>query len=93
MGQMRFHEQEFGQRERLSYPQLLDVRLKRYQQKRRIVKEWQACAVALEATRKTWKERGWVCVCVCVCVLFFLVFLGPHLWHMEFPRLGVKSEL
>ena len=20
-------------------------------------------------------------------------FLGPHLWHMEFPRLGVKSEL
>ena len=20
-------------------------------------------------------------------------FLGPHLWHMEIPRLGVKSEL
>ena len=20
-------------------------------------------------------------------------FLWPHLWHMEFPRLGVKSEL
>ena len=31
-----------------------------------------------------------VCVCVCVCVC---VFLGPHLWHMEVPRLGVKSEL
>ena len=27
--------------------------------------------------------------------LFFLVFciLGPHLQHMEVPRLGVKSEL
>ena len=25
---------------------------------------------------------------VCVCV-----FLGPHLRHMEVPRLGVKSEL
>jgi len=23
----------------------------------------------------------------------FLVLLGPHLWHMEIPRLGVKSEL
>ena len=21
--------------------------------------------------------------------LFFLSFLGPHLWHMEVPRLGV----
>ena len=30
---------------------------------------------------------------VCVCVfLFFLSFLGPHLWHMEVPRLGVESE-
>ena len=25
---------------------------------------------------------------LCVCV-----FLGPHLQHMEVPRLGVKSEL
>ena len=24
---------------------------------------------------------------------FFPVFLGPHLWHMEVPKLGVKSEL
>ena len=24
---------------------------------------------------------------------FFLVFLEPHLWHVEVPRLGVKSEL
>ena len=23
---------------------------------------------------------------------FFFVFLGPHLSHMEDPRLGVKSE-
>ena len=24
---------------------------------------------------------------------FSFVFLGPHLWHMEVPRLGVESEL
>ena len=24
---------------------------------------------------------------------FFFVFLGPHPWHMEVPRLGVKCEL
>ena len=24
---------------------------------------------------------------------FFHFFLGPHLWHMEVPRLGVQSEL
>ena len=24
---------------------------------------------------------------------FFFVFLGPHPWHMEVPRLGVESEL
>ena len=23
---------------------------------------------------------------------FFLIFLGPHPWHMASPRLGVKSE-
>ena len=23
----------------------------------------------------------------------FFVFLGPHPWHMEVPRLGVESEL
>ena len=24
---------------------------------------------------------------------FFFFFLGPHLWYMEVPRLGVESEL
>ena len=24
---------------------------------------------------------------------FLFFFLGPHLWHMEVPRLRVKSEL
>ena len=24
---------------------------------------------------------------------FFFVFLGPHSWHMEVPRLGLESEL
>ena len=23
----------------------------------------------------------------------FFFFLGPHVWHMEVPRLGVQSEL
>ena len=26
-------------------------------------------------------------------LFFFLVFLGPHLWHIEVPRQGVESEL
>ena len=26
-------------------------------------------------------------------ILFYFVFLGPHPWHMEIPRLGVESEL
>ena len=26
-------------------------------------------------------------------LFFCLFFLGLHLWHMELPRLGVKSEL
>ena len=25
--------------------------------------------------------------------MYLFCFLGPHLWHMEVPRLGVKSEL
>ena len=24
---------------------------------------------------------------------FLFVLLGPHLWHLEVPRLGVQSEL
>ena len=26
-------------------------------------------------------------------LFFFLVFLGPHPWHMEISRLGVELEL
>ena len=26
-------------------------------------------------------------------VSFIFSFLGPHLWHVEVPRLGVKVEL
>ena len=25
--------------------------------------------------------------------LFFFFFLGPHLWHMKVPRLGLESQL
>ena len=39
-----------------------------------------------------WATTGttpYSCVCVCVCVCVCLPFLGPHLWHMEDPRIGV----
>jgi len=26
-------------------------------------------------------------------ILFYFCFLGPHAWHMEVPRIGIKSEL
>jgi len=29
-------------------------------------------------------------ICTCVVCMYFL---GPHLWHMEVPRLGVELEL
>ena len=29
----------------------------------------------------------------CLFIYLFIVFLGPHLWHMEVPKLGVQSEL
>ena len=29
----------------------------------------------------------------CQYFILFFVFLGPHLWHMEVPRLGIESEL
>ena len=31
--------------------------------------------------------------CIRISFPFFWVFLGPHPWHMEVPRLGVESEL
>ena len=33
------------------------------------------------------------CVLDACFFFFFLLFLGPHPWHMEAPRLGVSSEL
>ena len=33
------------------------------------------------------------CLCVCVRARAHARFLGPHLRHMEVPRLGVQSEL
>ena len=40
----------------------------------------------------------WLWRCCCLLVFFFVClflfcFLGPHLWHMEIPRLRVESEL
>ena len=28
-----------------------------------------------------------------IIIIIIICFLGPHLWHMEIPSLGVKSEL
>ena len=48
-----------------------------------------------EREREWWGER----VCTHIVVVTELVlsisftYLGPHLWHMEVPRLGVKLEL
>ena len=36
---------------------------------------------------------GSQCPPVCPFFLSFFFFLGLHLWHMEVPRLRVKSEL
>ena len=34
-----------------------------------------------------------VCIYIYIFFFVFLLFLGPLLWHMEVPRLGVQSEL
>ena len=31
--------------------------------------------------------------CFFVCFVVVVCFLGPDLWHMEVPRVGVKLEL
>jgi len=36
--------------------------------------------------------KSYLCMYVFI-YLFTFVFLGPHLQHMEIPRVGVKSEL
>ena len=36
----------------------------------------------------------WNCPAISLSLFFFFFFfIGPHLWHMEVLRLGVKSEL
>ena len=42
---------------------------------------------ALKKKRKKKKEK------YILNLLCFVLYLGLHLWHMEVPRLGVKSEL
>ena len=38
----------------------------------------------------TWKR---FCLEIIFLFFFFFFFLGTHLWHVEFPRLGLKLEL
>ena len=46
-----------------------------------------------QAYRITHSGSGASSVSCFFCFLFFVFFLGPHLQHMEVPRLGIKSEL
>ena len=39
------------------------------------------------------KTTVWKAQHFCFFVCLSLLFLGPHLWHMEVPRLGVTLEL
>ena len=41
----------------------------------------------------SWRSLGFVFWCVLFFFFFFFCFLGPHLRHMEVPRLGVQLEL
>ena len=41
----------------------------------------------------TWKNNNRIIILKTISINFFLVSLGPHLWHMEVPGLGVKFEL
>ena len=45
------------------------------------------CRVCGDAATHAGTSRTWTDL------VGFVLFLGPHLWHMEVPRLGVQSEL
>ena len=44
-------------------------------------------------TTKFCPERGPIIQLPLFFFFFFFCFSGPHLWHMEVPRLGGESEL
>ena len=61
-----------------------------------------ACGISWASTRCTTRELPTVsclfflfafCFGAGFLFFFFLVFFGPHPWHMEVPGLGVESEL
>ena len=39
------------------------------------------------------KEGVYTAKATWLLIYLFLFFLGPQVWHMEVPRLGVESEL
>ena len=59
------------------------------------------CTCQMKRQTTDWKEvfakhvsdKWLISRCIKNFYLFTYLFLGPHLWHMEVPRLGVKSEL
>ena len=60
------------------------------------------CDPKKEEEKEKKKNICWIKLCLIIIIMilcfssflfFFLVFLGPHLQYMEFPRLGVESEL
>ena len=49
-----------------------------------------AASAALKGKKDSIKLKN---LSIYIDFFFFLVFLGLYLWHVEVPRLGVKSEL
>ena len=47
----------------------------------------------LHSLAKISSMQSFIFVSFFLFVFLFLSFLGPHLWHMKVPRLGVESEL
>ena len=41
---------------------------------------------------KSYKMYNEIVFCF-ACLFIYIFFLGPHLWHMEIPRVGVESNL
>ena len=61
---------------------------------------WTQCAAQLPpnnfdhapTTAKSWACTPNIFLCIYVC-MYFILFWGPHLRHMEIPRPGAESEL
>ena len=51
------------------------------------------CIIVSLLGKTGWRVHRTSCTLFCCCCCCFVCFLGPHLRHMEVPRLGVQLEL